>query len=186
MPPRPSGPQRGLFDNPVGGFSLEELTETVQVLERRRPGRTVDELTSAVFTELGMKRTRRAADLVAEATRIARARGPGPRSPVPAGRPARPRSGNGRPTTASRSVPTAPSRTGHHGIQPDTSRSAILNSICGVIKLVQFHPSYTYEDFFEGFRPSPGGDGSLTFTLRPGRSATSRRWPARTRPRRTS
>jgi hypothetical protein len=76
MPPRPSGPQRGLFDNPVGGFSLEELTETVQVLERRWPGRTVDELTSAVFTELGMKRTRRAADLVAEATRIARARRP--------------------------------------------------------------------------------------------------------------
>jgi hypothetical protein len=48
----------------------------VQVLERRWPGRTVDELTSAVFTELGMKRTRRAADLVAEATRIARARRP--------------------------------------------------------------------------------------------------------------
>ena len=36
----------------------------------------------------------------------------------------------------------------------------------GAVKLVQFHPSYTYEDFFEGFRPSPGGDGSLTFTLR--------------------
>jgi 5-methylcytosine-specific restriction enzyme B len=31
----------------------------------------------------------------------------------------------------------------------------------GAVKLVQFHPSYTYEDFFEGFRPSPGGDGSL-------------------------
>jgi hypothetical protein len=76
MPPSPSGSQRGLFDNPVGGFSLEELTETVQVLERRRPGHTVDELTSAVFTELGMKRTRRAADLVAEAIRIARARQP--------------------------------------------------------------------------------------------------------------
>jgi 5-methylcytosine-specific restriction protein B len=38
----------------------------------------------------------------------------------------------------------------------------------GAVKLVQFHPSYTYEDFFEGFRPSPGGDGSLTFTLRAG------------------
>lgn len=74
MPPRPSGPQRGLFDNPVRAFSLEELTETVQALERRQPGRTVDELTSAVFAELAMKRTRRAADLVAEAIRIARAR----------------------------------------------------------------------------------------------------------------
>jgi hypothetical protein len=73
MPPRPTAPQRGLFDNPVRGFSLEELTETVQALERRRPGRTVGELTNAVFTELGMKRTRRAADLVAEAIRVARA-----------------------------------------------------------------------------------------------------------------
>jgi hypothetical protein len=76
MPPRPSGPQHGLFDNPVRAFSLEELTETVQGLERRHPGRTVGELTAAVFTELAMRRTRRAADLVAEAIRIARARQP--------------------------------------------------------------------------------------------------------------
>src|SRR5580693_3125430 len=109
MPPRPSGPQRGLFDNPVRVFSLEELTDTVRMLERQRPGRTVDELTSAVFTELAMKRTQRAADLVAEAIRIARPGSHAPRSPVPAGRPAHPRLGNGRPATASRSAPTAPS-----------------------------------------------------------------------------
>ena len=76
MPPRPSGPQRGLSGNPVLAFSLEELTETVQALERQRPGRTAGELTSAVFTELAMKRTRRAANLVAEAIPIARARQP--------------------------------------------------------------------------------------------------------------
>ncbi|HEY5989551.1 MAG TPA: hypothetical protein VIV12_24705 [Streptosporangiaceae bacterium] len=76
MPPRPSGPQRGLFDNPVRAFSLEELTETVRTLERQRPGRTAGELSRAVFTELAMKRTPRAADLVAEAIRIARARQP--------------------------------------------------------------------------------------------------------------
>jgi 5-methylcytosine-specific restriction enzyme B len=38
----------------------------------------------------------------------------------------------------------------------------------GAVKLVQFHPSYTYEDFFEGFRPEAGGSGTLTFTLRAG------------------
>jgi 5-methylcytosine-specific restriction enzyme B len=41
-------------------------------------------------------------------------------------------------------------------------------SVDGAVKLVQFHPSYTYEDFFEGFRPEPGGSGTLTFTLRAG------------------
>lgn len=36
------------------------------------------------------------------------------------------------------------------------------------VKLVQFHPSYTYEDFFEGFRPVQGDDGALTFDLHRG------------------
>ena len=37
-------------------------------------GRTVEELTLAVFAELAIKRTRRADDLIAEAIRVARAR----------------------------------------------------------------------------------------------------------------
>jgi hypothetical protein len=65
-------PQLGLFDNPVRVFSLEELAETVRALERERPGRPVDELSRAVFDQLALKRTRRAAELVAEAIRIAR------------------------------------------------------------------------------------------------------------------
>lgn len=37
------------------------------------------------------------------------------------------------------------------------------------VKLVQFHPAYTYEDFFEGYRPAPGrGDGTIGFELRAG------------------
>jgi len=78
MPSPPARPQLGLFGNPVSAFSLEELAETVRTLERRQPGQTVDELSRAVFTELAMKRTRRAAELVAEAIKIARARKPRP------------------------------------------------------------------------------------------------------------
>lgn len=36
------------------------------------------------------------------------------------------------------------------------------------VVLVQFHPSTTYEDFFEGYRPVSGSDGQLRFELRPG------------------
>ncbi|WP_198587301.1 McrB family protein [Glycomyces xiaoerkulensis] len=36
------------------------------------------------------------------------------------------------------------------------------------VELVQFHSSYSYEDFFEGFRPTPAKDGSVGFELRPG------------------
>lgn len=46
----------------------------------------------------------------------------------------------------------------------------LAEHLCGpsAMKLVQFHPSYTYEDFFEGFRPVQRDDGQLTFKLEPG------------------
>ncbi|MFI1147103.1 McrB family protein [Streptomyces sp. NPDC020780] len=36
------------------------------------------------------------------------------------------------------------------------------------VELIQFHPSYTYEDFFEGFRPVRGDSGSVVFDVLPG------------------
>lgn len=37
------------------------------------------------------------------------------------------------------------------------------------VALVQFHPAYSYEDFFEGYRPTPADDsGRIGFTLTPG------------------
>jgi hypothetical protein len=46
-------PSWALFDNPVRDFSLDELAQTVRKLERERFGRTVEELSRAVFAELG-------------------------------------------------------------------------------------------------------------------------------------
>lgn len=43
-------------------------------------------------------------------------------------------------------------------IQPDADRRM----------LVQFHPSTTYEDFFEGYRPRLDEAGQMTYELRPG------------------
>ncbi len=36
------------------------------------------------------------------------------------------------------------------------------------VQLVQFHPCYAYEDFFEGFRPKETEQGDATFELAPG------------------
>lgn len=36
------------------------------------------------------------------------------------------------------------------------------------VQLIQFHPSYTYEDFFEGFRPVRGENGQVAFDVLPG------------------
>lgn len=36
------------------------------------------------------------------------------------------------------------------------------------IKFVQFHPAYSYEDFFEGFRPQGEAGGQIGFTLKAG------------------
>ncbi|MFJ2151936.1 AAA family ATPase [Streptomyces microflavus] len=36
------------------------------------------------------------------------------------------------------------------------------------VELIQFHPSYAYEDFFEGFRPVRGDGGSVVFDVVPG------------------
>jgi len=57
---------------------------------------------------------------------------------------------------------------------PGTGKTYVAQHIArhltepNAVKLVQFHPSYSYEDFFEGYRPVPGEDGKVGFELRPG------------------
>jgi 5-methylcytosine-specific restriction protein B len=57
---------------------------------------------------------------------------------------------------------------------PGTGKTYIAQQLAwhvadkGNVKLVQFHPAYSYEDFFEGFRPQGGADGQIGFTLKAG------------------
>ncbi|MEO9330060.1 McrB family protein [Gordonia aurantiaca] len=36
------------------------------------------------------------------------------------------------------------------------------------VRIVQFHPAYSYEDFFEGYRPAQQSNGQIAFELKPG------------------
>lgn len=45
----------------------------------------------------------------------------------------------------------------------------LLAETDGFVELVQFHPSYAYEDFMQGIRPEVGLEDSLSYKLVPGR-----------------
>ncbi|PSR64259.1 MULTISPECIES: McrB family protein [Nocardia] len=57
---------------------------------------------------------------------------------------------------------------------PGTGKTYLAQEIAkhiapdGNVTLVQFHPAYSYEDFFEGYRPVPLGNGQVGFDLKPG------------------
>jgi hypothetical protein len=66
------GPQRALFDNPVGSISMEEVTDAVLRLSEPDRNQTVANLADVVLDELVIKRTPRAREIVMEAIRLAR------------------------------------------------------------------------------------------------------------------
>jgi 5-methylcytosine-specific restriction protein B len=58
---------------------------------------------------------------------------------------------------------------------PGTGKTFVAQAMAEAITVdptrrmtVQFHPSTSYEDFFEGYRPEAGADGRLSYRLTPG------------------
>jgi 5-methylcytosine-specific restriction protein B len=45
----------------------------------------------------------------------------------------------------------------------------LVGGTTGIVDLIQFHPSYAYEDFMQGLRPETRQDGQLAFRMKPGR-----------------
>lgn len=45
----------------------------------------------------------------------------------------------------------------------------LVSGTDGLVDCIQFHPSYTYEEFIQGIRPEPDATGNLRFAMKPGR-----------------
>ena len=80
------GPQRALFDNPVGSIGMEEVTGAVLRLSEPDRSQTVASLADDVLDELAIKRTPRAREIVMEAIRLARRSHARPDDVAPAAR----------------------------------------------------------------------------------------------------
>jgi hypothetical protein len=121
------GPQRALFDNPVGSIGMEEVTDAVLRLSEPDRSQTVASLADDVLDELAIKRTPRAREIVMEAIRLARRSHARPDDVAPTARQA----GGDEVRTWARGTlrprRVRPHTAGdHHCLQPGTPRTALL------------------------------------------------------------
>ena len=60
-------------------------------------------------------------------------------------------------------------------------RSISLVELMVFVEIIQFHPSYAYEDFIQGIRPRSRADGTLEYVMFPEGSWSSAAKPGRER-----
>ncbi|MGH9215688.1 MAG: 5-methylcytosine restriction system specificity protein McrC [Acidimicrobiales bacterium] len=99
--------------------------------------------------------------------------------PLRAGQPSWPSACTPIPSGCNASSTCSPTGSRSCSTAPGTGKTFLAREIAAhladsdAVRIVQFHPPYSYEDFFEGYRPTPGSDGPTSSLSTRSTEATS-------------